>query len=187
MDQLQKEKLLKSKNLVDKIKSKLTIINIVLFGLGLLFMVVGGSAIDLSTRYDSMDISFWQIFGLATETAEAMETRGDAQIASAFSMLAGFTAVLIIVLVVGVVLNLVWRAWDDKKHNEIKNIVAVVFFFIVLIMFFIIITLNLDSTAAVLQGLAFWAIFICSFIAGMLNLMVFVVEKQLAKLETNEQ
>lgn len=184
MDQLQKERLLKSKNLVDKIKSKLTIINIILFGLCLLFMLIGGSAINLSTRYDSMDIGFWKISELAKE---AQETRSLEQLARTLSTLSVFTIVLVIVLAAGVLLNLVWRTWDDKKHNTIKNIVAAVFFSVVLIMFFMIISMNNSSSAAVLPGWAFWIMFVCALIVGMLHLMVFAVEKQLAKVEINEQ
>lgn len=183
MDELQKERLLKSKNFIEKIKSKLTIINLLLFGLSLLLIIVGGSAINLSTRYDSMNIGFWKISELAKE---AKNTSGLEQLASNLSGLAFFTIVLLVVSALGVVSNIVWRTWKDKKFNTVKYVVAIVFFAVVFIMFFMIISLNTVSGAAILPGWAFWVNFVCGIIAGCLNLMVFLVEKQVAKIEINE-
>lgn len=183
MDQSQKEQFLKMKNNVDKIKSKLTLINVILFGLCLLFMIIGGSAINLSTKYDSMDIGFWKISELAKE---AKETRSLEQLASTLSTLSFFTIVLLIVLAAGIALNLIWRTWDDKKHNAIKNIVAAVFFLVVLIMFFMIISMNNTTSAAVLPGWAFWIMLVCAFVVGTLHLTVFAIDKQLAKVDINE-
>lgn len=151
--------------------SKLSLINIFAFGVYLLLTIFGSAM-----KVGDTSFSYWNIFEVSDSIKSANK-----DLVGSFSFLSVLIVLMLIVLVAGLVLNVLWRDWDDAKHNKIKYIATYALFALHIIQLFVIITMNTATWSIVLPGWAFWIQAIMSWGAAMFNLIVIVYDIQISK------
>lgn len=155
------------KNKRESFASKLTPINICAFGIYLLLFLFGAAV-----TVGDVSFNYWDIF-----TAADM----DNSLSEYFSYLVFPTVLIIAVLVGGLILNCVWRDWNDPKHNKIKYIATYALFALHIIQLFIILSMNFATWSLILPGWAFWIHGILAWAIAAFNLLVIVYDIQISK------
>lgn len=182
MDESQREKILenleKTKRIIEKIESKLNLINVIVFGMCFLIMVFGGTIFSINAWSITENYGVWDIFDLVKESKGT-------ELSGRLSSISFYTIALMAVSAACVVLNLIWRTWDDKKHNVIKIVAALAAIVISYILLFVILSLMTDFDLYVDIGWTVWIAAFTTFVVAVMNIAVVVTKKQLAKLDKN--
>lgn len=143
-----------------------------IFAFGVYLLLTFGTAMKVGDA----SFSYWNIF----EVSDSIKSVNK-DLAGSFSFLSVLIVLMLIVLVAGLVLNVLWRDWDDAKHNKIKYIATYALFALHIIQLFVIVTMNTATWSIVLPGWAFWIQAIMAWAVAALNLLVIVYDIQISK------